>query len=79
MTGVAVDGGVRSDEREPVQMLVDLLDGNMPPLHAMALLAVRAHLPLVNVSMAVRALRPHIREHHLDVTLCAGHTLMESS
>jgi len=55
MAGVAVHGGVRADQREPVQVLVNLLHRNMPTLDGMTLFAVGAHLALVDVSVAVGA------------------------
>ena len=55
MAGVAVDCGVRSGQREPVVMLLDLLDRHLPAAHRVALLAVRSQLPLVNVRVAVLA------------------------
>lgn len=60
-------------------MLVDLLDRNVPPLDAVALLAVRAHLALVNVRVAIRTLRTHIGEDHLGMALSTSHTLMHSA
>jgi hypothetical protein len=44
-----------------------------------ALLAIRAHLALMNVGVAVRALRAHIGKDHLGVALSAGHSLMQSA
>ena len=55
MAGVAVHGGVRADQREPVQVLVNLLHRNMPTLDGMTLFAIGAHLALVDVSVAVGA------------------------
>lgn len=79
MTGIAVHRGVSPDERETIQVLIDLLDGNMPTLYGMALFAVGAHLPLVNVRVTIRALGTHIGEHHLGVALGASHALMHSA
>src|SRR5215475_14110553 len=45
----------------------------------MALLAVRAHLALVNVGVALRALRTHIRENRLRVALRARNAFVHSA
>ena len=79
MTGIAIYRRVRSRQREPVVMLLDLLNGNLPAAHRMALLAICSQLPLVNVGMAVLAALPHVREHRLDVALHARHRLVHSS
>jgi len=42
----------------------------------MALLAVGSHLRLVNVCVALRTLRSHVREHRLGVALRAGDAFM---
>ena len=79
VAGVAIYGGVRPDQREAVEVLIDLLNGDIPALHGMALLAVRTHLALVEVGVAVRAFFPHVGKHRLHVALCASHTFMHSA
>ena len=79
VAGIAIHGRVRSDQREPVHVLIDLLDGNVPATHRMTLLAIGAHLPLVNIGMALGALRPHIREDRLRVALRAGDTRVHAT
>lgn len=79
MTGIAIQRSVRADQREAVEVLVDLLDRNVPPLYGVALFAVRPHLALVDVGVAVRAARSHIREHRLGVALGAAHTLVHAA
>jgi hypothetical protein len=44
-----------------------------------ALLAIRAHLALMNVGVAVCALRAHIGENHLGVALSACHSFMQAA
>ena len=68
---VAIHSRVRARQREPVHVLVDLLNRNVPASHRMALFAVRAHLGFVNVRMALAALRSDIREDRLGVALRA--------
>ena len=79
MAGIAVQCGVRSDQRESVQVRVDLLELNIPPLHVVALLAVGPHLAFVDVRMAVRAQLSDVSKHRLDVALGAAHTLVHAA
>ena len=76
---IAIQGGVRADQRKPIHVLIDLLHRNVPPLDAVALLAVGAHLPLVDVCVAIRALRAYVGEDWLCVTLRAAHTLVHAA
>ena len=79
VTGIAVHSGVGANQWEAVQVLINLLNGDMPALDGMALFAICAHLPLMNISVAVRALRAHIRKHHLGVTLRARDSFVQSA
>ena len=79
VAGVAIHSRVRPCEREPVHVLVDLLDRNVPSAHGVALLAVGAHLRLVNVRMALAALRSDIREHRLRMTLRTRNAFVHSA
>ena len=76
MARIAIQRGVRANQRETVHVLIDLLNGHIPALDRVALFAVCAHLPLVNVRVTGRALRSHIRENQLGMTLRATHALM---
>lgn len=58
---------MRSEQRKPVLVVLDLLHGNLPSPDRMALLASRSELPLVNVGVAIGALGPHIAEHQLGM------------
>jgi len=42
VAGIAIHGGVSACQREAVVMILDLLDGNAPPAHGVALGAIRA-------------------------------------
>ncbi len=79
MAGFAIQGGVRSDEREPVLMLVDLLHRNLPSLNRVALIAGGSKLPFVDIGMAVRAFLTYIGKNWLGMALGAGHALMHSA
>ena len=46
---------MRAQQREAVEVILNCLHGYVPPVHCMALFAVRAHLPPVDVGVAVRA------------------------
>ena len=76
---VAIECCVRADQWEAVEMLVDLLDRNIPALHRVALLAVCSHLPLVDVGVAIGALRTHIREDGLGMALRAAHAFVHAA
>ena len=69
---IAIKSGMCTDEREAVQVLVDLLDRNIPSLDGVALLAISAHLALVNVGVAIRALHAHVAEDRFGVALRAA-------
>ena len=59
--------GVRTEQRKTILVILYPLDGNIPALNGMALLAIRAHLPLVHIGVAVRAVLANVREHRLHV------------
>ena len=60
MARIAIQRGVRPHQRETVHVLIDLLNCHIPALDRVALFAVCAHLPLVNVCVTGRALRSHV-------------------
>ena len=57
---ITIQRRMRTDQRETVDVLIDLLNRDIPAFHRVALLAVSSHLPLVNVGVTIRALRSHI-------------------
>ena len=61
-------------------MVLELLSGDRPTLHRVALFAVRSHLPAVNIAllMAVRAILPDIVEDGIDVALDAPDFLVHT-
>jgi len=79
MALIAVKRGVRTNQREAVQVLIDLLHRNVPSLDGVALLAIRAHLALVNVSVAIRALLADVRKDRLGVALNATHAFVHAA
>ena len=60
-------------QREAVVMILDLLDGDTPSAHRVALRAIRAQLAFMDIRVAVLALAAHIVENHLNVAGRAGH------
>ena len=72
-------GGMRAHQRKTVLVLLHVFDGNLPPFHRMAALALAAHLAAMNIGVAVGALISHIGEDHFHVALGAGHRSMHST
>jgi hypothetical protein len=60
-------------------VLLDLLRLHAPASYRMALFTIRAQFAAVDICVTFSAEMPDIRKHWLDVTLSAGHTLMESA
>ena len=79
VTTIAVQSRVRAKQRESVVVLLHLLNRDLPSAHSVALFAVRAHLPLVNVGMAVLAGFADAGKDRLHVALCAGDGSMHSA
>ncbi len=79
MARIAVQRSVRTDQRKAVDVLVDLLNRDIPAFYRVALLAIGAHLPLVDVGVAVRALGSHVREDQLGVALRTTDSLVHSA
>lgn len=79
VAGIAVHSGVRSGQREPVVMLLDLLARNLPAADRVALFAIGSQLPPVNIRVAVLASLSDVGEHRLDVTLDAGDGLVHAA
>jgi hypothetical protein len=69
VAGIAVHGGVRTDQGEAVLMLVDVVDGDLPSGIAMADVALRAVLAAMNVRVTVLALLSYIREDQVGVAI----------
>jgi hypothetical protein len=64
---------MRSGQRKPVVVLLNVFDRDLPSADGVALLAVGAQLALMNVGVAILAALSDIAENHFDVTLRAGH------
>ena len=60
-------------------MVPNGLDRYSPLLDGMALLALGAKLPAMEICMAVRTFRTHVFEHRLDVARPAFHLLVRTA
>ena len=67
MAAVALQRCVRADQRKPVLMIPKSLKRDLPALRGMAPFAIGAHLPPVDIGVAVSTPCPGIREHRLRV------------
>lgn len=76
---LALHCGVRTEQRETILVLLDLVDGNLPAINRVALRAIGAELPQVNVRMAVRAIFSHVGEHRLRVAFQTANFLVLST
>jgi hypothetical protein len=64
---------MRSRQRKPIVVVLDILVGDLPSAHCVTLLAIRTQLPLVNVSVAVLAPLSDVGKDRFHVALCASH------
>jgi hypothetical protein len=76
---LALHRGMRAQERKAILVIFYLLDGIVPALNGVALRAVGAHLPLVNVNVTILAVLPYVGEHGLDVALRALHFFVHAA
>jgi len=75
----ALHGGVSTQQREAILVIFHGLDGDVPALNRMALCAVRAHFPLVDVVVTILTILANVGEHGLDMALGAAHLLVHGS
>lgn len=75
---IALQDGVRPNQREPVEVLARLLYRHLPALHRVALFAIRSKLPLVNIGVAIRALRSGIGKNRARMALHARDLLVHA-
>ena len=67
------------NQRKTILVLLDLLDGNLPALDAVTLLAIGAELALVNVGVTVGALGRNVGKYRLGVALSASDFLVHAT
>lgn len=77
VTSIAIDGGMRPDQRKTVLVVPDGFELCTPSLYGVAGLALSSELAPVNVRMAIGALGADIGEHQTHVALFAGDAGMQ--
>ncbi|MBE0656468.1 MAG: hypothetical protein IH602_02195 [Bryobacteraceae bacterium] len=70
--------GMCADQWKPVGVLACLLHRHAPTFHRVALLAIAAEFPAMDISVTRGALLADIVEEPVDVTGCAGHPLVHA-
>src|SRR5258708_35446383 len=68
---LALHRGVRTEKREAILVIFNLLNGIVPTENRVALRAVGAHFPLVNVGVAILTILAHVCEYRFYVALRA--------
>jgi len=76
---LALHRGVSAEKREAILVIFDLLNGIIPTENRVALRAVRAHFPLVNIGVAILTVLAHVREYRFYVALRALNFLMHAA
>ena len=79
MAILALHRGVSAEKREAILVILNLLNGIVPTKNRVTLRAIRAHLALVNIGMAILTILPHIREYRFYVALRALHFLVHAA
>ena len=79
MAILALHRGVSAEKREAILVILNLLNGIVPTKNGVTLRAIRAHLALVNVGVAILTILPHIREYRFYVALRALHLLVHAA
>ena len=68
---LALHGGVSAEKRKAILVILNLLNGIVPTDNRVALRAVCAHFPLVNVGVAILTILAHVCEYRFYVALRA--------
>lgn len=79
VAGVTIQCGVRTHQRKTVQVLLDLLDGDLPAPHGVTLLTTGPELPPVNVGVTVGTFCAHVTEYRFGMALGASHPQMHAT
>ena len=74
-----IQARMSADERKAIVVLLHCLQDDVPSFHRVALLAVRAHLPAMNVRMAIGAMCSCVDEDRFRVTLGTTHADVKST
>lgn len=76
---LALDYGVRAEQRKPVEVLLNRLNRHLPTENGVALGAICAELRAVNVGVAIGAVLSNIGENQLGVASGAGHFFVHAA
>jgi hypothetical protein len=76
---LALHRGVRTEKRKAILVIFDLLNGIVPTENRVALRAIRAHFPLVNIGVAILTILAYVREYRFYVALRALNFLMHAA
>jgi len=76
---VTLDSRVRTQQREAVLVVLELLHSDVPALYGVTFRAVRAHFSLVHVRVTVLAVLSHLGKDRLDMALRTLHLLMHAA
>jgi hypothetical protein len=79
VTVIALQQGVRTYQRKAILMIADLLERDLPPLNRMAILAIGAKLPAMNVSVAIGTVLAHVLEDQARMAFRALDFLVHSA
>lgn len=79
MTVFALHSRVCSQQGKPVLVILNLLHGNIPSLDRVAICAIRAHLSLVHVGVAILAILSNVGENRFYVALRALHFFVHAT
>ena len=76
---IAIHHGVRPDQREAILMLIDVVDGDLPPGVAVARVTLRGIPTPVNIGVAVLALVVRLGENQVGMTIRAADFRVQSA
>jgi hypothetical protein len=76
---IALHRSVSAQQREAILVVLHLLNGDIPSLNRVALLAIASHLPPVDVLVAILTILAYLCEHGLDVALRAFNLFMHTA
>ena len=76
---IALHNRMHAEQREAVEVLRNLLNGNLPAGDGVALRAIRSELPSVEVRMAIGAILADVGENRFDVAARARNLLMQAA
>ena len=79
MAILALHRGVSAEKREAILVILNLLNGIVPTKNGVTLRAIRTHLALVNIGVAILTILPHIREYRFYVALRTLHFLVHAA